>query len=43
ETAHPSPLAARRGFFGSRPFSRTNGWLTARGLPPIDWCGTQEP
>jgi uracil-DNA glycosylase len=37
---HPSPLSAHRGFFGSRPFSRVNGWLTARGEPPIDWCGT---
>ncbi|PRY95060.1 uracil-DNA glycosylase [Hasllibacter halocynthiae] len=40
ETAHPSPLAARKGFFGSRPFSQTNDWLAARGLPPVDWCGT---
>jgi uracil-DNA glycosylase len=39
ETAHPSPLAARRGFFGSRPFGRVNDWLAARGEPPIDWCG----
>ncbi|MFV0360148.1 uracil-DNA glycosylase [Tropicimonas sp.] len=37
ETAHPSPLSARRGFFGSRPFSRTNDWLRARGEPPINW------
>jgi uracil-DNA glycosylase len=37
ETAHPSPLSARRGFFGSRPFSRTNDWLQARGLPAINW------
>lgn len=36
-TAHPSPLSARRGFFGSRPFSRVNDWLAARGRPPIDW------
>ncbi len=36
-TAHPSPLSARRGFFGSRPFSRTNAWLVARGRPQIDW------
>ena len=34
---HPSPLSARRGFFGSRPFSRVNDWLVARGEPPIDW------
>jgi uracil-DNA glycosylase len=37
-SAHPSPLSARRGFFGSRPFSRTNAWLVARGEPPIDWA-----
>lgn len=36
-SAHPSPLSARRGFFGSRPFSRVNAWLTARGEPAIDW------
>lgn len=36
-TAHPSPLSARRGFFGSRPFSRVNDWLAAQGRPPIDW------
>lgn len=34
---HPSPLSARRGFFGSRPFSRVNTWLVARGAAPIDW------
>ncbi len=38
-TAHPSPLSARRGFFGSRPFSRINAWLAQRGEPPIDWAG----
>ncbi|MGR3759538.1 uracil-DNA glycosylase [Roseobacteraceae bacterium NS-SX3] len=37
KTAHPSPLSARRGFFGSRPFSAVNGWLAARGEPTIDW------
>jgi uracil-DNA glycosylase len=37
ETAHPSPLSARRGFFGSRPFSRVNEWLTTRHEPAIDW------
>lgn len=40
ETAHPSPLSARRGFFGSRPFSLVNDWLIARGDTPIDWTGT---
>lgn len=34
---HPSPLSAYRGFFGSRPFSRTNEFLQANGLTPIDW------
>ncbi len=37
ESAHPSPLSAHNGFFGSRPFSRANAALTAAGLPPIDW------
>ncbi|WP_068115469.1 uracil-DNA glycosylase [Tropicimonas marinistellae] len=37
ETPHPSPLSARRGFFGSRPFSRTNAWLQDRGQTPINW------
>jgi uracil-DNA glycosylase len=37
ETPHPSPLSAYRGFLGSRPFSATNRWLTARGKAPIDW------
>lgn len=36
-TAHPSPLSARRGFFGSRPFSRVNEWLIANGDTPINW------
>ncbi|WP_323764965.1 uracil-DNA glycosylase [Marinovum sp.] len=39
ETAHPSPLSARRGFFGSRPFSRVNEWLKKQGTPAIDWTG----
>lgn len=38
ESAHPSPLSARRGFFGSKPFSRVNAWLAARGELPIDWA-----
>jgi uracil-DNA glycosylase len=37
ETPHPSPLSARTGFFGSRPFSRVNRWLEGRGAPPIAW------
>ncbi|HBG99050.1 MAG: uracil-DNA glycosylase [Rhodobacteraceae bacterium] len=39
ESAHPSPLSAHRGFFGSRPFSRVNAWLSARNRAPIDWAG----
>ena len=37
ESAHPSPLSARSGFFGSRPFSRANELLTRQGATPIDW------
>ena len=37
ESAHPSPLSAHRGFWGSKPFSKTNDWLSSRGLEPIDW------
>ncbi|MGJ6125267.1 uracil-DNA glycosylase [Mycolicibacterium sp. Y3] len=37
ESVHPSPLSASRGFFGSRPFSRTNELLTGLGADPIDW------
>ena len=35
---HPSPLSAHSGFFGSKPFSRTNDYLTARGNTPIRWA-----
>jgi uracil-DNA glycosylase len=38
ESEHPSPLAAYRGFFGSRPFSKVNAFLAAQGIEPIDWC-----
>lgn len=37
ESAHPSPLSAHSGFFGSRPFSRTNELLAHQGAAPIDW------
>lgn len=37
ESAHPSPLSARRGFFGSKPFSRANAELARMGITPIDW------
>lgn len=40
ESAHPSPLSAARGFFGSRPFSRTNAHLIELGSQPIDWSLT---
>ncbi len=36
-SAHPSPLSASRGFFGSRPFSRANAALEAQGAAPVDW------
>jgi len=37
ESAHPSPLSASRGFFGSRPFSRVNRLLEEQGGTPVDW------
>lgn len=37
ESAHPSPLSASRGFFGSRPFSRANAELTRLGADPVQW------
>lgn len=36
-SSHPSPLSARNGFFGSRPFTKTNAYLTANNIKPIDW------
>jgi uracil-DNA glycosylase len=41
ESAHPSPLSASNGFFGSRPFSRANAALVDAGREPIDWCVPQ--
>jgi len=38
ESTHPSPLSAYRGFFGSKPFSRTNKYLIDNQIVPIDWC-----
>jgi uracil-DNA glycosylase len=43
ESAHPSPLSAHNGFFGSKPFSKTNEALVANGLSPIDWQLPAEP
>jgi uracil-DNA glycosylase len=37
ESAHPSPMSADRGFFGSRPFSRANKLLAEQGAEPVDW------
>ena len=37
KSAHPSPLSAKTGFFGSKPFSKVNAALEAAGKPPIDW------
>jgi len=38
ESAHPSPLSASRGFFGSRPFTRVNRLLVEQGGEPVDWA-----
>ena len=38
ESAHPSPLSAHHGFFGSKPFTRVNAYLTAAGQTPIQWA-----
>lgn len=37
KSVHPSPYAADKGFFGSKPFSKTNAWLESKGLVPINW------
>lgn len=42
ESAHPSPLSAYNGFFGSRPFSRTNEFLSKNGFEPINWNSINE-
>ncbi len=44
-SAHPSPLSAYRGFFGSKPFSKVNSWLVENGMEPIFWqfTGRFEP
>ncbi len=38
KSPHPSPLSSYRGFFGSKPFSRTNEFLVANGVEPIEWA-----
>lgn len=42
-SAHPSPLSASRGFFGSKPFSRANELLIGQGAQPVDWRLPAEP
>ena len=42
ESTHPSPFSANNGFFGSKPFSRTNEFLVENGLEPIKWCLPEE-
>ncbi len=37
KSVHPSPLSSYRGFFGSKPFSKTNDYLKSQGIKPIDW------
>lgn len=37
EAVHPSPLSAHRGFFGTKPFSKTNAYLRSHGISEIDW------
>ncbi|MCM3162448.1 uracil-DNA glycosylase [Metabacillus litoralis] len=37
ESAHPSPFSARKGFFGSKPFSKTNDYLRSQNIEEIDW------
>jgi uracil-DNA glycosylase len=37
ESVHPSPLSARSGFFGSKPFTRANSILSSRGISPVNW------
>lgn len=37
KSAHPSPLSAHNGFFGSKPFSKANAWLESKGLTPVNW------
>lgn len=38
QAPHPSPLSSFRGFFGSKPFSKTNAYLQSHGIEPISWC-----
>ena len=42
-SAHPSPLSAHNGFLGSKPFSKANAFLEAKGYAPIDWAIPENP
>ena len=42
ESAHPSPFSANHGFFGSKPFSKTNNFLISKGIEPINWNLTKK-
>lgn len=42
KSPHPSPLSAYRGFFGSKPYSKTNDYLVSKGKSPINWCENGE-
>lgn len=37
QSVHPSPLSSHRGFFGSKPFSKSNAWLKSKNIKPIEW------
>ena len=39
-SAHPSPFAAHRGFFNSKPFSKTNNYLQLKNINPVNWSLT---
>jgi uracil-DNA glycosylase len=43
QSAHPSPLSAANGYFGSRPYSKINAALKSKGFPPIDWNLSPSP
>ncbi len=43
KSVHPSPLSAHNGFFGTKPFSRANDFLVAKGYAPIDWQLPDDP
>lgn len=42
KSSHPSPLSAHRGFLGSKPYSKTNEYLQAHNITPVNWCEGEE-